>query len=92
VDLSAYRIVQEALTNIRKHADARHVHIHIAGHDDRMKITVVDDGRGPIPGSRPGRGLPGMRERAALFGGTFSAGSAPDGGYRIHAILPTGEA
>jgi signal transduction histidine kinase len=95
VDLSAYRIVQEALTNVIRHGHADHVDVTLAYLPDELLVTVIDDGRGPPPadsggGQRgEGHGLVGMRERVALFGGRFEAGARTDGrGYRICASLP----
>jgi signal transduction histidine kinase len=95
VDLSAYRIVQEALTNVVRHAAARHVDVELSYAPSELFVTVTDDGRGPQPspvnGSAAGHGLVGMRERVALFGGTLEAGTGAVGrGYRIRASLPTG--
>jgi signal transduction histidine kinase len=97
VDLSAYRIVQEALTNVIRHAHANHVDVTLAYRPHELLVTVVDDGYGPQArdangGQRKeGHGLAGMRERVALFGGRLEAGARPDGrGYRICASLPTG--
>ena len=95
VDLSAYRIVQEALTNVIRHARAQHVTVTLAYSPQDVRLTVVDDGSGPPPeasnGASNGHGLVGMRERAALFGGRLEAGARPDGhGYRVDALLPTG--
>ena len=91
VDLSAYRIVQEALTNVLKHsADAR-VRIVLDYRPDRLDVTVTDDGiPGPIDGTDPGggHGLIGIRERVAVVGGDVEAGPRPDGGYQIRARLP----
>jgi signal transduction histidine kinase len=90
VDLSAYRIVQEALTNVLKHsADAR-VRIVLDHRPDRLDVTVTDDGipgpLGPEPGG--GHGLIGIQERVAVVGGVVEAGPGPDGGFEIHATLP----
>ena len=90
VDLSAYRIVQEALTNALKHSRASHARVAVRYGKDSVELEVSDDGRGPSepqPGSG-GRGLLGMRERVALFGGDLSVGPAPSGGYRVQARLP----
>ncbi|WP_409240237.1 sensor histidine kinase [Streptomyces sp. PA5.6] len=96
VDLTAYRLVQEALTNAAKHAGPGAVTVvrldwHPAG--DRLKITILDDGRGAPPADRSelstGHGLLGMRERVAVCGGTFEAGPARNGGFRVAAGLPT---
>jgi signal transduction histidine kinase len=91
VDLSAYRIVQEALTNVLKHADARHARVRVR-YGDRLVVEVSDDGQGTVNGSAPGNGLIGMRERTALLGGTIEAGAAAGGGYRVRASLPVGDA
>jgi signal transduction histidine kinase len=92
VDLSAYRIVQEALTNSLKHAGASRARVAIRYRPDSLDLDITDDGRG-VSGRGPrdenrGRGLIGMRERVALFGGELSAGPMPEGGYRVHARLP----
>ena len=93
VDLSAYRIVQEALTNTLRHARASRAEVVLRYGGEQLEIEVLDDGRAPTPaaGSRNGgHGLMGMRERAALLGGTFESGPRPGGGYRVHAVLPIG--
>jgi signal transduction histidine kinase len=93
VELSAYRIVQEALTNVVKHAGSAHTRVNVLYRDDALRIEVVDDGRGESqPGVRAGHGLVGMRERVALFGGTLSAGPVNGNGYRVEALLPYGSA
>jgi signal transduction histidine kinase len=86
VDLSAYRIVQEALTNVLKHADASHAEVLVCYHPGELELEVNDDGRGPTDGPG-GHGLVGMRERVALYGGALEAGRRDDGGYRLHARL-----
>jgi signal transduction histidine kinase len=89
LDLSAYRIVQEALTNTLKHAGPAHATVQLHYAEDRVEITVTDDGQGGtalVPGS--GHGLTGMRERAALLGGTLEAGPQSGGGFRVHVTLP----
>jgi signal transduction histidine kinase len=91
LDLSAYRIVQEALTNARKHADAAHVNVTLSYTPDELGIQVIDDGSGDGSGGGGGHGLIGMRERAALFGGTLEAGPRPDGGFAVRATLPIEE-
>jgi signal transduction histidine kinase len=93
VDLSAYRIVQEALTNVIRHARAKHAEVILAYRAEAVEVTVTDDGSGPSETqddtSPGGHGLVGMRERVALFGGRFSAGRAESGtGFRVHASLP----
>jgi signal transduction histidine kinase len=90
-DLAAYRIVQEALTNARRHAAGAAVEIDLRYEPDALHLRVRDDGPGPSgePGS-DGNGLLGMRERAALVGGTLRTGSATDGGFQVEATLPIG--
>ena len=91
VDLSAYRIVQEALTNTLRHARATRVEVVLRYGGDELEVEVRDDGRAaPAQTAGGGRGLVGMRERASLVGGTLDAGSLPGGGYRVRARLPTG--
>jgi signal transduction histidine kinase len=92
VALSAYRIIQEALTNTLKHAGSVPTHVVLTYGSGSLDVEVVNR-RGQQP-ARPGggRGLLGMRERAAMLGGTFSSGVTTDGGYRIAASLPTGTA
>ena len=89
VDLSAYRIVQEALTNVIKHARARRTDVRVRYALDALELSVVDDGEGDDAGEGPGHGLVGMRERVALFGGTLETGAAGEGrGYAVRAVLP----
>ena len=89
LELNAYRIVQESLTNVLKHASATKVRVVIRRVDGSMTIEVVDDGVGSSPGDNGrGQGLVGMAERAQLFGGTFEAGPLPEGGYRVRAAFP----
>ncbi|MFI5972185.1 sensor histidine kinase [Streptomyces sp. NPDC051452] len=93
VDLTAYRIVQEALTNTLRHAaGAGEVSVRVTLEGDCVNVTVVDDGRVPrgsgAPGPGPGRGLVGMRERARLVGGSLRAGPLPGGGFEVAAQLP----
>jgi signal transduction histidine kinase len=87
VAMSAYRIVQEALTNSLKHAKAEHVRIRIR-YGKALEVDVSDDGRTAINGTVPGRGLIGMRERVTLLGGTLVTGPDPAGGYRVKADIP----
>ena len=92
VDLSAYRIVQEALTNTLKHAQASRATVLVKYAGDAVEVEVVDDGRGPSAnGSERGQGIIGMRERAALFGGRLRAGPAPGRGFSVKARIPLGE-
>jgi signal transduction histidine kinase len=88
VRTSAYRIVQEALTNVRRHARATRCRVTVAATDDGLSLAVVDDGTAPRRTGRPGHGLLGMRERATLHGGSLSAGPEPDGGFAVRATLP----
>jgi signal transduction histidine kinase len=90
VQLTVYRIVQEALTNTLKHADSdTRVRLAILVEDSRLTIRVQDDGPAAPPGppNEEGHGLVGMRERAALYGGTVSAGPAAGGGWSVEAVL-----
>jgi signal transduction histidine kinase len=90
VELSAYRIVQEALTNVRKHSDAQHVLVNVRHSEQWLEVEVTDDGR-PLTSTdgQPGHGLIGMRERVALLGGEVAAGaSGSEAGFRVHARLP----
>jgi signal transduction histidine kinase len=92
VDLSAYRIIQEALTNALKYAGPARATVTIRHAADALQLEIVDDGRGTV-GERPvrdggGRGLIGMRERVALFGGELDVGPRLEGGFRVHARLP----
>ncbi|MGN6575817.1 MAG: sensor histidine kinase, partial [Nocardioides sp.] len=89
VDVSAYRLLQESLTNVMKHARASRVRVVVAHEADHLGIEVTDDGTGPAGESVTGRGLPGMRERVAVLGGSFEAGPSPTGpGFRVSARLP----
>jgi signal transduction histidine kinase len=90
VQLSAYRIVQEALTNTVRHANATSIEIRVEATERMLNLTVTDDGAGkPLSENPPvGRGISGMRERADLLGGLLEAGHRPEGGFRVHARLP----
>jgi signal transduction histidine kinase len=92
-DLSAYRIVQEALTNTLRHAGATHVSVTLRYGPGMLDVDVQDDGqRSQVPSNDSvGRGIVGMRERASLMGGSLEAGPLPDGGYRVHARIPLEE-
>ncbi len=91
VELAAYRIVQEALTNARRHAPGAAVDVELHFADDALGLRIRDNGPGP-PAAQPvaagGHGLPGMRERAAAAGGELRTGAAPGGGFLIEATLP----
>jgi signal transduction histidine kinase len=94
LDAAAFRIVQESLTNVIRHAGAARATVAVRHGDDRLEIEVTDDGHGPVDGNEVvgsaggGHGLAGMRERVALLGGEFDAGPRPSGGYRVLARLP----
>jgi len=90
LDLSAYRIVQEALTNTLKHANARHANVAIRYRDDQLDVEILDDGTGDSNGGGGGQGLIGMRERVVAFGGSLSTGPATGGGFLVSAIFPLG--
>jgi signal transduction histidine kinase len=106
-DLAAYRVVQEGLTNVLRHAAGATASVGVRW-DERLEITVSDDGRGGAPSglaggagrggagggpaAGPGRGLLGLRERLGLYGGELAAGPRPQGGWRLHAVLPLTEA
>ena len=92
MDLAAFRIVQEALTNVVKHAGTGHGRVVVTYSDEAVAIEVTDDGAGAAGGGDEGHGLIGMRERVALYGGEFSAGPLPGRGYRVSASLPIGAA
>jgi signal transduction histidine kinase len=89
LELSAYRIVQEALTNTLRHADADHALVSLRFEPEAVEVDVVDDGAPSVGGNGAGgQGLIGMRERAAAFGGYVETGPDPAGGFRVHARLP----
>jgi signal transduction histidine kinase len=87
VELAAYRIVQEALTNARRHAPGAAVDVELRYAGDLLRLRIRDNGPGLAP-RRTGHGLLGMRERAAAAGGSLRTGPAPGGGFRIEAELP----
>jgi signal transduction histidine kinase len=89
-DLSAFRVVQEALTNILKHADATTAEVGIRYEPGSIAIEVVDNGRAEAGqvSRNGGHGLIGMRERIALYGGELQFGPRPAGGFRVRALLP----
>lgn len=90
LDLSAYRIVQEAITNVSRHSGTDHCDLLVRRTPDGLTIEVTDDGRGGEPAF--GHGLTGMRERVNLLGGEFRAGPGPDGGFQVVAHLPFADA
>ena len=91
LDLSAYRIIQEALTNVVRHAGPATARVAVRHSPGQVALEVVDDGRGPGDHGHGGHGITGMRERAALYGGTLEAGPLPGGGFRVAATLPVEE-
>ncbi len=88
VDLAAFRIVQEALTNVLKHAHPPSAHIRVAYESDGVLLEVRDQGKTAVDGVVGGRGLAGMRERVALYAGHLEVGPQQDGGYLVRARLP----
>ena len=93
IDLSAYRIVQEALTNVVRHAGDAAAEVVIRYEAHALELDVVDDGRDPgTSANGSGHGLIGMRERVALYGGTLNAGMRASGGYAVRARLPLEDA
>jgi signal transduction histidine kinase len=94
VDTTAYRIVQEALTNVLKHAGPAHAWVRIGSYPGTVKLEIIDDGRG-VNGRAEGgggHGLVGMRERVGVYGGKLEAGPRVGGGFRVLAELPYGGA
>jgi signal transduction histidine kinase len=93
-DLTAYRVVQEALTNTLKHAGQARARLLLRYNRNDLEVEIADDGRGPPPdGARtPGHGLIGMRERVGLFGGSLETGARPGGGFVVRARIPLSEA
>jgi signal transduction histidine kinase len=93
VDLTAYRLVQEGLTNAMKHAHAEQTQVIVRYGDRDIEVSVSDDGRGAGGGDASGgHGLVGMRERVSVYGGELEAGPQPGGGYRLRARLPLASA
>jgi signal transduction histidine kinase len=94
VDLAAYRVVQEALTNALKHAGAARAEVVVGYRPHEVLVEVSDDGRGPgangASADSGGHGLVGMRERVALYGGELEAGRRRGGGFLVRARLPVG--
>jgi signal transduction histidine kinase len=91
VELSVYRLVQEALTNTLKHSSPTNVTVTLAFRDSQLELEVVDDGKPTVPGAVwGGQGLIGMRERVALLGGKLETGEREGGGFRVAAALPLG--
>ncbi|WP_078655774.1 sensor histidine kinase [Streptomyces fulvoviolaceus] len=89
VELNAYRVVQEGLTNVLKHAGRAEVRVVLRYCHDGVEVEIADDGTGASPGPGAHRGLIGLRERVAVFGGRFEAGPDPRGGWKVNASFPT---
>jgi signal transduction histidine kinase len=85
---AAFRIVQEALTNVLRHADASGAHVRVRANSETLDIEITDDGRSSGAGVHPGLGLRGMAERASALGGRVDVGPREEGGWRVHAMLP----
>jgi signal transduction histidine kinase len=92
IDVSAYRIVQEALTNALKHAGPARAHVILRYRPNDLEIEVLDDGPGTGNGGGSGNGIVGIRERVAVYGGELESGGRPEGGYAVRARLPLGSA
>jgi signal transduction histidine kinase len=88
IDLSAYRIVQEGLTNALKHARASHADVTLRYRPDELELQVLDNGAGTVTTNGLGHGLVGIRERVKIYGGEMSVGAAPAGGFILTARLP----
>jgi signal transduction histidine kinase len=88
VDVALFRLAQEALTNVLRHAHAGRARIVLRYDDAAVELSVEDDGRGGSSEPAGGHGLIGMRERVALYGGTLSAGPRAGGGFAVHARIP----
>jgi len=88
IDLSAYRIIQEGLTNALKHAHASHADVTVQYGSNELQIEIRDDGRGTSTTDGPGHGLVGMRERVKIYGGEMTTGSASGGGFVVNTRLP----
>jgi signal transduction histidine kinase len=92
VDLTAYRLIQEGLTNALKHAQASRASVLVRYGDGEVELVVSDNGRGDGDAQAGGHGLIGMRERASVYGGELEAGPRAEGGYALRARLPVGDA
>jgi signal transduction histidine kinase len=88
IDLAAYRVVQEGLTNALRHARATWAEVHVRYCDGHVEVSVTNDGRREGDAGRAGHGLAGMRERVAVYGGELEVGPQPAGGFRLRATLP----
>ena len=88
VDAAAYRVVQESLTNVIRHAEAEHVEVRVAIGSSELSVRIADDGKAQADKGVSGNGMAGMRERAESLGGTFDAGPRDGGGFRVEAAWP----
>ena len=88
IELTAYRLIQEGLTNARKHSHAGHTDVRLRYGSDGVEVEVCDDGDGGAVVGTGGQGLIGMRERVSIYGGEFEAGPRTEGGFRLRARLP----
>lgn len=88
VDMAAYRIIQEALTNVLRHAEARTVRLTLAHEPSRLSVRIRDDGLAAGPDNAGGHGIDGMRERARALSGHLTAAPHPEGGFEVYAELP----
>ncbi len=89
LDLAAYRIVQEALTNTRKHAHASSAQVALRYTPSALEVEIIDDGTAPAAAVNGGHGLVGMRERVGLYDGTLDTAAGANGGFAVRAVLPT---
>ena len=89
---AAFRIVQEALTNVLRHADASRAHVHVRASHNALDLEITDDGSAHAASAHFGLGLRGMAERAAALGGRLDVGPREEGGWRVYARLPLGDA
>jgi len=92
IDLAAYRIVQESLTNALKYGGTAHAWVSVRWREDELEVEVANDGKGDGDGSGGGHGLAGMRERVSLYGGTIDSGPRDGGGFVVRARLPVTQA
>lgn len=96
IDLAAYRVIQEALTNVIKHAATDHCRVTVACRPDALSVEIADDGPGALrrdsADSTAGHGIPGMQERTLMYGGELQAGPLPTGGFRVAARFPLSRA
>jgi signal transduction histidine kinase len=88
LDLSAYRVVQEGLTNVLKHAQAHRAEVVVRYGPGTLELEVRDDGRGPLDGSAGGHGLVGLRERVKIYAGSMDAGAAAGRGFVLRTRFP----